>query len=108
MATIDVISWYTAINHQQGIEAVKHFLRSRAINLLEHSNMLLDMLDFCLKHNAFVFDDAFCWQQQGTAMGTAFAPTYAKLMMGWWEEVLIWTEANQDTLDHIILWESFK
>ena len=36
MATVDVVSLYTSINHDQGVHAAKHFLRTRPISLLEH------------------------------------------------------------------------
>lgn len=47
--------------------------------------MLMEMLNYCLTHNIFLFKGELFLQKQGTAMGTSFAPTYANLFMAVWE-----------------------
>ncbi|XP_044129795.1 uncharacterized protein LOC122923137 [Bufo gargarizans] len=43
-------------------------------------------IEFILKHNYFTFNNIFYLQTQGTAMGTKFAPSYANLFMGMFED----------------------
>ncbi|KAJ1207704.1 hypothetical protein NDU88_003094, partial [Pleurodeles waltl] len=41
----------------------------------------------------------------GTAMGTCFAPSYANLFMGWWEEQVAEEITQLDT--NVVLWCCF-
>ncbi|XP_053561294.1 centrosomal protein of 164 kDa-like [Bombina bombina] len=43
------------------------------------------------EHNYFVYQELFFLQVKGTAMGTKFAPSFAKLFMGWFEEQYIYS-----------------
>ncbi|OCT88862.1 hypothetical protein XELAEV_18017492mg [Xenopus laevis] len=56
---------------------------------------LLDAVRFLLEHNYFTFDANFYLQKRGTAMGAKFAPSYANLYMGWWEETHISIEQKK-------------
>ncbi|KAJ1202119.1 hypothetical protein NDU88_005920 [Pleurodeles waltl] len=43
-------------------------------------------------------------QKQGTAMGASFAPTYANLYMGCWEQEVAWSDDNDSYMDKVVLW----
>ena len=59
LLTMDVSSLYTCIDQQKGIQCCKHFLKTRPLEYLEHTEMFCTMLEFCLQHNFFMFDDKF-------------------------------------------------
>ena len=46
----------------------------------------MSLTKFILKSNYFMFDNKYYLQSQGTSMGSLFAPNYAKLFMGLWED----------------------
>ena len=94
--TVDVVGLYTNIptfGPEGGIQAF-----SGAMNRRENQSTptwyLLNLLKEVLSQNIFEFNDKFYRQVVGTAMGTAVAPTYANLFMGWLEETKLlgeWT-----------------
>ncbi|XP_078502568.1 uncharacterized protein LOC144758683 [Lissotriton helveticus] len=114
LITLDVCSLYTSIKHEDGIKACRKFLSSRSISYLKHSDMIVQMMRFCLENNFFVFDDVYYKQRQGTAMGTCFAPSFANLFMASWEQQVEKTHEMYRSLvklwlryidDLFIIWE---
>lgn len=93
MATMDVTSLYSNIKHQDGLEAVSHYLQSRTE---EHppNTFILELMKWILNNNVFVFQENMFRQKRGTAMGATFAPNYACLFLGLWEEKFIWGPSN--------------
>ncbi|XP_073521541.1 uncharacterized protein [Phyllobates terribilis] len=82
--TCDVESLYTSIQHSDGITAARFFLEmtnSEPVLI----DFILELLEFILTHNFFVFKDRPYLQLQGTAMGVSCAPSYANLFLGLWE-----------------------
>ena len=83
--TLDVVSLYTNIPHDEGISACgRAFLRfpdPRRPDLT-----LLSMLRVILTSNDFVFDDNRFLQTHGTAMGCAFGASYASIFLSEWED----------------------
>ncbi|XP_040212777.1 uncharacterized protein LOC120943503 [Rana temporaria] len=69
------------------------------------ATFILDCARYCLTHNYFSFDDQYYLQVQGTAMGAKFAPSYANLAMGLWENRHICQ--NNPYLKHLIFYERF-
>ncbi|OCU00888.1 hypothetical protein XELAEV_18006665mg [Xenopus laevis] len=53
-----------------------------------------------------MFDNIFYLQTRGTAMGARFAPTYANLYMGWWEETHVF-EGENPLLNNVVLYRRF-
>ncbi|XP_053571737.1 LOW QUALITY PROTEIN: polycystic kidney disease protein 1-like 1 [Bombina bombina] len=105
LVAIDVESLYSSIPHDKGVEVIKYFLIQRGSEYDKHTNFILELLSFILKHNYFVFGNK-CYQQNlGTAMGTCCAPTFACLYLGKWEfdQILNSAEIN----DSISLWLRF-
>lgn len=59
-------------------------------------NFIFDGIRFILTHNIFTFDDQLFFQTCGTLMGMKFAPSYANIFMGNFENTMIfgskWSE----------------
>ena len=88
LVTFDVKSLYTSIPHNYGLEAINFWIDKYPNSL--HSRFskefILESTKFIFENNNCTFDDEFYKQISGTAMGTIFAPTYATLTMGFFEE----------------------
>ena len=87
LVTLDVKALYTNIPNDEGIGACL-----KAINDHYHNDSPLplhyleQMIEFILKRNYFDFNGEHFLQTMGTAMGTAFAPNYANIYMGYFEQ----------------------
>ena len=85
----DIVSLYTSIPHELGIEALTYWL-SRYPDLVPPRfsvNFVLEAALFILQNNYFMFDGVCYHQNTGSAMGAVFAPPYACLAVGYLEEV---------------------
>ncbi|KAM4043753.1 uncharacterized protein ACNLHF_014024 [Anomaloglossus baeobatrachus] len=104
LVAADVESLYTCIAHQDGLEAVRLFLDGSRLDGPTRG-LILELLDFILTHNAFLFKDRYYLQRRGTAMGAACAPSYANLFLGMWERGLF----HEDDLfsQHVICWHRY-
>ncbi|XP_069605745.1 uncharacterized protein [Ranitomeya imitator] len=100
-ATVDVESLYTSIQHMDGLEAVELFLGMSNLDSLLQA-LILELLQFVLMHNFFLFKDRFFLQQRGTAMGAACAPSYANLFLGLWEREVF--GGGADAATHVQCW----
>ena len=84
-ATFDVISLYTSIPWEFGLEAIDYFLTIYQEDL--HSRFrkefILESVNFILKNNRLTFDSEFYLQIKGIAMGKIFTSFYANLIMGY-------------------------
>ena len=76
IATFDEVSLYINIPHTSGLKVL---LSKYEEDIHPRFNKLfiLKSSDFILKNNISLFDNEYCLQLQGTAMGTVFAPTSA-------------------------------
>lgn len=86
--TLDVENLYTNIHTPTGIQAVRKLLHQNP-DPTRPDNILLQLLEICLTHNDFLFDDQFYLQIHGTAMGQRFAPSYANVYMSDWEHTAL-------------------
>lgn len=98
--TLDVQTLYTSIRHSDGLNAMHYYLGKRPIGLHQHTMMLLQLAEWCLENNVFVFDRLFYRQTQGTPMGTCFAPP----AMGWWEEQVLMTTQARSMSENVSLY----
>lgn len=98
--TMDVQSLYTCIPHCQGLEAISHFLQNRTSEQ-PSTAFLLDLTKWILHHNVFLFNNCYFLQLRGTSMGASFAPQYACLFMGWWEEKFIHNIHNNKFISNL-------
>ena len=87
----DVISLYTSIPTQLGIEALDYWLTklSSLVDSRFTKSFVLESVRFILENNFFEFNGTIWHQLCGTAMGKSFAPPYACLTMGYLEETIL-------------------
>ena len=87
LATFDVESLYTNIDHQIGKEAISFWIDKYKEKIPQrmNRNLIIEALDIVLKNNTFIFNNTLFLQLIGTAMGTKMAPTYANLVLGYLE-----------------------
>ena len=88
LVTLDVVSLYTSIPHDLGVQAIEFWLHEKETSLRTRfvKGFILSAINLILKNNYFQFQDEVYLQLSGTAMGTKMAPTYAILVMGFLEE----------------------
>lgn len=115
LATTDVSSLYTIIPPEKGMRALEHFLKEETEMKSEQYDYLLECFEFALTHNYFWYEDTFFLQKRGVAMGAKFAPGFANLFMGLWEEHFIYSDRPKELLvwrryidDIIIVWKGAR
>ncbi|KAM4015995.1 uncharacterized protein ACNLHF_002507 [Anomaloglossus baeobatrachus] len=84
LVAVDVETLYSCIRHRDGLAASRFFLSMSNWDT-DMQTLILELLEFILTHNYFLFKDWFFLQKRGTAMGAACAPSYANLFLGLWE-----------------------
>ena len=97
----DVMSLYTKIPTELGIEAIDYWL-TKFPNLFPRRftrSFILEAIRFVLENNYFSFDGEIWHQCTGTAMGKSFAPPYACLTMGYLEETKLFPVLLPDNFD---------
>lgn len=82
LATLDVESMYTNIDHDLGIQAVKDAFPT----MNPPFDSIIELLELTLKSNDFIFDGKCFLQVRGTAMGVDYAPHYSDLFMAKFEK----------------------
>lgn len=107
LASIDVEALYSSIPHSWGLKAVEYFLKTRGLQHRLHNIFVLQLLEFILQHNYFLFDSKIFHQLRGTAMGSPCAPTYANLFLGWWEDTHIFGDDSSIWTPSILYWGRF-
>ena len=88
LATMDVKSLYTNIEHAEGIAACHQFLDERR-NKRFPTDKLCDLIKLILESNTMKFGHRFFHQLRGTAMGTPMAVNYANLFMSSFETKML-------------------
>lgn len=101
LVSFDVESLYSIIDHQDGLRALNHFLRLRPNDSLPPTELILELTEWTLTNNVFLFRDELFMQTRGTAMGACFAPNYANLFLGLWESEYVY---NNPLRDKILWW----
>ena len=79
--TMDITSLYTVIPNNEGLHALKYFLKQHLIQK-PRSETLLRLAELVLTFNCFSFRDNYYKQMNGVAMGTKMGPSYANLFVG--------------------------
>lgn len=69
----DIEPLYTNIEHVEGLEALKHYLQQRPEHSMPRSDFIVSLTEWTLKNNVFLLQDKLFRQQEGTAMGAAYA-----------------------------------
>lgn len=88
LATADITSLYTMIPTNLGLQYIREFLiyTQTPASLI---NTMTEFLTLVLQCNFFQYSKVIYQQIQGTAMGTAVAPIYADIFMGFLEKRLV-------------------
>ena len=86
--TADIASLYTNIDTNDGLATVSDFLREHTTDLQLH-RFIMDLLTFVMRNSYLQFRENVYRQIDGTAMGTACAPTYANIYVYMKERVII-------------------
>ena len=97
LVTLDVVSLYTNIPHQEGLDAYREILNPREV-LNPPTEDIVHLISIILKRNNFSFDGLHYLQKQGTAMGTRMAPSYANIFMGKFEIDLLQQTVKRPTI----------
>ena len=85
LCSIDVVGLYPSIPHGAGLQAMKKALEGREDKSVS-TETLLSLAELVLKNNFFEHNNVVYKQNQGTAIGKKFAPSYAILFVGDFEE----------------------
>ena len=95
--SFDVVSLYTNISHELGLEALSYWYDKLQQHIPERfsKQFILELSAFVLKNNYFQFNDEFWHQLIGTAMGMKMAPPYACLSLGYLEETKLYPKLSQ-------------
>jgi hypothetical protein len=84
--TFDVVSLYSSIEMEFGLEALKYWTNAYpSYNDRFSKQFIIEAAKLVLTQNTFQFDSRNYVQILGTAMGTKFAPSYASLTLGYLE-----------------------
>lgn len=100
LVSFDVTSLYTNIPNSFGYEAISYWIDKLpdSLDTRFSKEFIMEGLKLILENNNFFFDNVYYHQNRGTAMGTKVAPTYATLVMGYFEE-LLYSEISR-SFDH--------
>ena len=71
---------YPSISHEEGLAVLKKVLDARQDKTVS-TDILMDLASLVLKSNYFEFDQKYYLLNQGTAIGTKMAPSYAILFL---------------------------
>lgn len=82
----DIVSLYTNIPNEYGLEAINYYLHMSLHTDRFSKNFILNGLKIILNYNTFTWNNRYFKQLQGVAMGTKVAPTYAILTIGYLEK----------------------
>lgn len=69
--SLDVEALYCSIPHKSGLAVVKTFLGKSGTENLAYNEFVLELLDFILHNNVFVFMNQLYLQVQSVAMWTS-------------------------------------
>lgn len=78
--TADIASLYTNIDTEMGLRLVRRFLLEQQVSAT-HTELIMELLTFVMRHSYLQFRELIFHQIDGTAMGTAVAPTYANIVV---------------------------
>ena len=80
-----VVGLFPNIPHEGGLQALENALNKRGDQPIS-TRSLMELAELALKNNYFEHDSRIFKQEQGTAIGAKFAPPYAIVYMGEFEE----------------------
>lgn len=89
LVSFDVVSLYSNIETELGLEAIKYWIREYRHEIPDRftEEFIIEALNLVISNNKFYFDGSYYSQKKGVAMGTKVAPTYATLVLGYLEQL---------------------
>ena len=110
LSSFDVKSLYSNIPHNFGLTAIKYWIDKYPETLPERisKEFIIQGMKFILENNFFLFNGKAYKQIKGTSMGTKVAPTYANLVMGYWETFLYKEVAKHFMEHHLYFIQNWK
>lgn len=112
IATADVASLYTVIDHSDAIEASKWAMDKFSNLISKQKRFILRSLAFELQHNYFWHNADYYRQLTGIGMGAKYAPSVANIFMTKWEEEAIYSDVPENVIlykrfidDCIVIWK---
>ena len=87
--TCDIVSLYTSIPHDLGIEAMEYWVQEHRDKIPKRftRDFIIESILFILQNNNFYFNGNYYHQLEGTGMGVDFAGNYGCLAVGYLEKV---------------------
>ena len=97
LVSFDVTNLYSNITHELGIEAITYWINKHPELLPDRTprEFIIEGVRFILDNNFFNFNNTHYKQIKGTAMGTKVAPTYATLVLGFFE-IMLYEKIEQE------------
>lgn len=92
--TADVSALYSMIPHHLAIQALGWFLDKYSHYDIELKAYLLEVTEYLLTHNFFMFNEQHYLQTMGASMGAKFSPSIANIYMAWWETCFLFHDSN--------------
>ncbi|XP_043939158.1 uncharacterized protein LOC122811399 [Protopterus annectens] len=87
--TLDIVDLFGSIPHETGLLWLEQaMIDNGTFSHVDFTNCLLFM-EIILKNNYMYFQGEFFRQNKGVAMGAKCAPTYANIVLNWWEKLFI-------------------
>jgi len=110
LVSFDIVSLYTNIPHDLGIEAISYWLSKNPELLGSRFDkmFIIESLKIILENNIFVFNNKYYNQRKGTAMGTKVAPTYATLVLAYLETILYKRLQEEDNAFALYVKQNWK
>lgn len=112
IATADVASLYTVIDHNDAIQASKWAMGKFSNLISKQRRFILSSLAFGLQHNYFWYNAEYYRQLSGIGMGAKYAPSVANIFMARWEEEAIYSNVPENLIlykrfidDCIVIWK---
>ena len=106
LTSADITALYPSINIEDGLEAMRWFMKEHTIIPENLQKLYLRLARFILENNYVecrgLAEGRFFLQKIGTAMGTSFSVTYATIFMIWLETPII-----KEFQQHILLYKRF-
>ena len=111
LSSYDVSALFTSVPVDPALNIIKdlleknHTLKERTV--MEVSDIILLLLEFCLKNTYFSFQDQFYEQVEGAAMGSPVSPIVANLYMEYLEQKVLSTAPTPPRFWHRYVDDTF-
>lgn len=106
LVALDIESMYNSIPQNKGIEVVQN-QSERGPSSCKYNEFVLELLNYILRHNVFLFDSSHYLQVQGVAMGAKCAPSYANMYLNGWEKDVFSRDDLAHPSEKVVSWHRY-